>query len=105
MYVNVVGDMRPPAGDLVRVKAVPQMGWAPPWPWYPRKLPHWGLASSDEEEARAWFAGVPQGQEARVFESLLESVQYRRRVLSPMTMETLAGGTGTVHLAVLTTPG
>ncbi|NMP21928.1 hypothetical protein [Sulfobacillus harzensis] len=105
VYVNVIGDQRPEEDDAVVVQAVPQMGWAPPWPWYPSGLPHWGLATSSTEAARAWFAGVPEGQEKRVFADLLEAMKHRRRILSPLTLDTLSGQTTAVHVAVLATPG
>lgn len=104
VLVEVLGDVWP-EGDAIQVEAVSTMGWTPPWPWYPNHLPHWGLRPPGSARARAWYAGVPKGQERRTFETLIEAMRRGRRVLSPLTEETLSGITRMVPMAVLTTPG
>lgn len=102
--VQVIGEISP-IHEAVQVQAVSEMGWTPPWPWYPQILSQWGLSNAGDRVARAWFAGVPQGQERRVFEALVDAIQHRRRILSPLTEKTVAGLRSIVPIAVLTTPG
>lgn len=89
---------------LIQVRYLRKLPWNPPWDWYPSSLVHWGL-SADESRPRLWFAGVPQGQEQRVFETLVAAIGRRRRLLSPLTEENLRTIQSPVHLAILTTPG
>ncbi len=102
--MRVIGQLVP-THEAVQVQAVSEMGWTPPWSWYPRDLTHWGLAGAGDLVARAWFAGVPAGQEERLFETLIDALQHRRQILSPLTENTVAGLDATVPIAVLTTPG
>ncbi len=77
----------------------------PPWDWYPRQLPHWGLRASTDEEPRLWFAGNPQGQQRRVWDAVVSALARRQRLISFLTAETVKMVSRTVNLAVLTTPG
>ncbi len=89
--------------ELVAFRAMGSLPWQPPWPWYPIKLAHWGIAPPGEVP-RVWFAGRPQGQEKRVFDEIILAVGRRRDALSPLTRANLDTLAAPVVLAVLTTP-
>ncbi len=104
VYVQVVGQPAPESLGL-RIQQLSEMDWVPPWSWYPRDVPHWGLAFSPGDRARAWLAGVPHGQERRMFEGLVQAMRHRRSMLSPLSEDILGQVGRLVHVAVLTTPG
>ncbi len=110
IHVTVVNDKNAPSDssvlpqDPMEVHYLPELPWNPPWDWYPSSLLHWGL-SAGEERPRLWFAGMPQGHERRVFETLAAAIGRRRRLLSPLTEENLWTIQSPLYLAVLTTPG
>lgn len=92
--------------DQLVINVASTLGWTPPWSWYPKTLAHSGIAARIGDDARAWFAGIPQGQERRVWDTLLDAVGRRRQILSPLTTETIQRvAVPLVHIAVLTTPG
>lgn len=111
IQVTVVNDKKTPSDwgvlpqdPLIEVHYRRKLPWNPPWDWYPSSLVHWGLAA-DAGRPRLWFAGVPQGQERRGFETLVDAIGRRRRLLSPLTEENLRTIQSPLHLAILTTPG
>lgn len=92
--------------DQLVINVASTLGWTPPWSWYPKTLAHWGIAARAGEEPRAWFAGIPQGQERRIWDALLDAVGRRRQLLSPLTSETIQRVMSPgVRIAILTTPG
>ncbi|PSR23496.1 MAG: hypothetical protein C7B45_02865 [Sulfobacillus acidophilus] len=109
VYLSLVNSLHTdwiPADPLLSVQPLRALSWCPPWPWYPKDLPHWGISPAPGPVARVWFAGNPQGQERRVFDVVVEAVGRKRRLLHPVTEATLAPlGKTHIAVAVLTTPG
>lgn len=92
-----------PIGVVVReADQIPDMHG---WDWYPRHLPHYGLAPEESDTPRIWFAGVPEGQERTVFETLIMTMGRRQRLLSPLTESAADRIDWPLSAAVLTTPG
>lgn len=83
----------------------PEFEVIPPWDWYPRQLPHWGLRASTDEAPRLWFCGKPQGQQRGVWDTVVFAIARRQRLISFLTAETIKMVSRPVNLAVLTTPG
>ncbi len=75
-----------------------------PWDWYPRNIPHYGLAGAVQEAPRIWFAGLPEAQERGAFETLITAIGRRQRLLSTVTEAAMEGMNWPLAVAVLTTP-